>query len=116
MRAFEFAAIFCLAIGIVPSFALPSGDAPNPILASGETVPREGTINANILSKRASGQGQYCTGDLTSTDWRKDLNDYKKGRPEEFDEIYSNEKGTNDDPAMPRKNEEGKPSGKTTKS
>ncbi|KAI9448676.1 hypothetical protein F5148DRAFT_1292151 [Russula earlei] len=58
MRAFKFAAIFSLAIGIVPSFALPSGDAPNPILASGETVwtsPREGTINANILSKRASG-------------------------------------------------------------
>ncbi|KAI9510818.1 hypothetical protein F5148DRAFT_1176023 [Russula earlei] len=62
MRAFKFAAIFSLAIGIVPSFALPSGDAPNPILASRETVwtsPREGIINANILSKRASGDDPY---------------------------------------------------------
>ncbi|KAI9434541.1 hypothetical protein F5148DRAFT_1267596 [Russula earlei] len=38
MRASEIAAIFCLAIGIVPSFALPSGDAPNPTLDSGKTV------------------------------------------------------------------------------
>ncbi|KAI9513109.1 hypothetical protein F5148DRAFT_1158808 [Russula earlei] len=29
MRTAKFAAIFCLAIGIIPSFALPSGDAPN---------------------------------------------------------------------------------------
>ncbi|KAI9510811.1 hypothetical protein F5148DRAFT_1281488 [Russula earlei] len=140
MRAFKFAAIFSLAIGIVPSFALPSGDAPNPILASRETVwtsPREGIINANILSKRASGDDSYY-GDageeqqplfdsndlnvsiegLTTGDWRERIlaSATTKEEEEELNKRFSKYKRTKNGPPMRRKKKKGEPSGKMKKS
>ncbi|KAI9510813.1 hypothetical protein F5148DRAFT_1281495 [Russula earlei] len=137
MRASKFAAIFSLAVGIVPSFALPSGDAPNPILASRETVwtsPREGIINANILSKRGSRHDPYygdsgeeqqplfdsndlnvSIEDLTTQHWQEQAlaGATTKKEVETVIKILSKFKGTMNGPAMLLKNKKEERSGKT---